>query len=199
MPRLATATRSARRGQILAAAAACFADAGYHATTMADVAAWAGVAKGTPYLYFTSKQALFLALHDAWDCGLSDQVEQAVRALPDARRSSPRQVLRTVAVTVGQYVTAHAETCRVLLEARSRAAYDSPIAAAVSASQARTHQRLEELFAAGIAAGEWPADTDPALRARLFTASLEGLMSHWHLAPGSFSWDAAATALTKGC
>ncbi|MFR0359277.1 TetR/AcrR family transcriptional regulator [Streptomyces sediminimaris] len=198
MPRLTSATRSARRGQILAAAASCFAGTGYHATTMADVAARAGVSKGTPYLYFASKQALFLALHDEWDCGLSDQVEQAIRALPDSRRSSPRQVLRTVAVVVGQYATAHAETCRVLLEAGTLAAYDPQIAAAVRASRARTHRRLEELFAAGVAAGEWPADTDPALQARLFTASLEGLMSHWHLTPGSFSWEAAATALTEG-
>jgi hypothetical protein len=33
------------------------------------------------------------------------------------------------------------------------------------------------------------------LAARLFTAGLYGLMAQWHLAPGSFSWDAAAAAL----
>ena len=32
--------------------------------------------------------------------------------------------------------------------------------------------------------------TDPALTARLFTAGLYGLMTQWHLAPGSFSWAA---------
>jgi hypothetical protein len=46
-----------------------------------------------------------------------------------------------------------------------------------------------------VAAGEWPAGTDPALAARLFTAGLYGLMAQWHLAPGSFSWHAAAAAL----
>jgi hypothetical protein len=44
-------------------------------------------------------------------------------------------------------------------------------------------------------AGEWPAGTDPALAARLFTAGLYGLMARWHLNPGSLSWDAAAAAL----
>ena len=37
---------------------------------MADVAAQAGVSKGTPYLYFASKEALFLALHEEWDLSL---------------------------------------------------------------------------------------------------------------------------------
>jgi hypothetical protein len=46
-----------------------------------------------------------------------------------------------------------------------------------------------------VAAGEWPAGTDPELAARLFTAGLYGLMAQWHLAPGSFSWPAAAAAL----
>jgi hypothetical protein len=36
-------------------------------------------------------------------------------------------------------------------------------------------------------AGEWPAGTDPELRARLITATLHGMMAQWHLAPGSFS------------
>ena len=74
----------------------------------------------------------------------------------------------------------------------------SAIAAAVRAVDARTHERLENLIAAGIAAREWPEGTDPALAARLFTAGLYGLMAQWHLAPGSFSWDAAAAGLA-GC
>ena len=55
--------------------------------------------------------------------------------------------------------------------------------------------QLTGLFQAGIAAGQWPAGTDPALRARLFTAGLYGLMSQWHTAPGSFCLDAAMAAL----
>ena len=69
VPKIAEAARAARRDQIIAAALTCFARAGYHATTMADVAAQAGVSKGTPYLYFESKEALFIALHEEWDCG----------------------------------------------------------------------------------------------------------------------------------
>jgi AcrR family transcriptional regulator len=196
MPRLAEETRSARRDQIIAAAVACFARTGYHATTMADVAARAGVATGTPYLYFESKEALFIALHDEWDCGLAGRAGAAVAALDGPARSSPRRVLRTVAQAVGAHVTENPETCRVLMEAHTLAAYYTAIAAAVRASDDRTHQQLRELFADGVTAGEWPAGTDPDLVARMFTAGLHGLMAQWHLAPGCFSWDAAAAALT---
>lgn len=198
MPKIAEAARTARRDQIIAAALACFARAGYHATTMADVAAQAGVSKGTPYLYFDSKEALFIALHEQWDCGLADRVNAAIAALPAAGRRSPRRVLRTVAGAVVSHVRQQAQTCRVLMEARALAAHEPAIAAAVQATDARTHEQLENLIAAGARAGEWPADTDPALAARLFTASLYGLMAQWHLAPGSFSWDAAADVLA-GC
>jgi TetR/AcrR family transcriptional regulator, repressor for uid operon len=195
MPKIAEAARAARRDQIIAAGLACFARSGYHATTMADVAAHAGVSKGTPYLYFDSKQALFLALHEQWDCGAGERVDAAIAALPDGQRQSPRAVLGAVAAAIAAHVQAESETCRVLMEARALAAHEPVIAAAVRAADQQMHRQLEGLFAAGVAAGEWPAGTDPGLAARLFTAGLYGLMAQWHLAPGSFSWPQAAAAL----
>jgi AcrR family transcriptional regulator len=198
MPKIAEQTRAARRDQIVAAALACFARTGYYATTMADVAAQAGVSKGTPYLYFDSKEALFIALREEWDCGLADRVNAAIAALPETGRRSPRRILHAVAGAVAGHVLAETETCRVLMESRALAAHEPAIAAAVRAADERTHEQLEGLFAAGVQAREWPAGTDPALAARLFTAGLYGLMAQWHLAPGSFSWDAAAAALAYG-
>ena len=126
------------------------------------------------------------------------RVNAAIAALPEAGRRSPRRVLHAVAAAVAGHVLAEAETCRVLMEARALAAHEPVIATAVRAADMRTHEQLEGLFAAGVAAGEWPACTDPALAARLFTAGLYGLMAQWHLAPGSFSWQAAAAALADG-
>ncbi len=195
MPRIAEAARAARRDQIIAAGLACFARTGYYSTTMADVAAQAGVSKGTPYLYFESKAALFLALHEEWNCGVGERVDGAIAALSEADRRSPLRILHAIAAAVATHVVAETRTCRVLMEARALAAYEPVIAAAVRDSDARTHRQLEDLISAGIAAREWPAKTDAALAARLFTASLYGLMAQWHLAPGSFSWEAAAAAL----
>jgi len=199
VPKIAEDTRAARRDQIIAAALACFARAGYHATTMADVAAQAGVSKGTPYLYFRSKEALFLALYEEWNCGLDERLTAVVAGMPGAARSSPRRTLRAVAAAIAAHVTENAETCRVLMEARALAAHEPILAEAVLAADHQTHRRLEELIAAGVRAGEWPAGTDPGLQARLFAATMYGLMAQWHLAPGSFSWhDAAAAAAGAG-
>lgn len=53
---------AARREAILDAALTVFAEHGYEAARLDDMAARAGVAKGTLYLYFKDKEALFEAL-----------------------------------------------------------------------------------------------------------------------------------------
>ncbi|NCO36911.1 MAG: TetR/AcrR family transcriptional regulator [Armatimonadetes bacterium] len=47
-----------RREEIMRAAMQCFADKGYHHTTVGDIAQAAGIAHGTLYLYFEGKKAL---------------------------------------------------------------------------------------------------------------------------------------------
>lgn len=54
--------KEARPGELLAAALALFVERGYAATRLDDVAARAGVSKGTLYLYYASKEALFKAV-----------------------------------------------------------------------------------------------------------------------------------------
>jgi TetR/AcrR family transcriptional regulator, transcriptional repressor of aconitase len=197
MPRIAEQTRLARREQIAAAALACFGKTGYHATTMADVAAQAGVSKGTPYLYFPSKEALFISLLEEWDCGVATRVDRAVSDLGQAGQGSPRSVLRAVAAALAAHAAENPLACRVLMEGWTLAATEPAIAATVLADQDRSIGQLGGLIAAGVAAGQWPPDTDPALAARLFTAGLYGLMAQWHLAPGSFSLPDAAIALAE--
>src|SRR5215469_12477758 len=54
--------KEARPTEILSAALASFAERGFAATRLDDVAARAGVTKGTLYLYFRSKEDLFKAV-----------------------------------------------------------------------------------------------------------------------------------------
>ncbi len=51
-----------RREEIMDAAVEIFACKGYYNTKIADIVEAVGIAKGTFYLYFKSKKALFLAL-----------------------------------------------------------------------------------------------------------------------------------------
>jgi AcrR family transcriptional regulator len=54
--------KDARPAEIVAAALQLFADRGFAATRLEDVATVAGVSKGTVYLYFESKEQLFEAV-----------------------------------------------------------------------------------------------------------------------------------------
>ena len=116
--------------------------------------------------------------------------------MPADKRRSPRRVLRTLIAAVGAHVTEDPRTCRVLMEARTLAAYQPAIAAAVQDSETQAREQLASLIQVGITVGEWPDGTDPVLQARLITGALHGMMAQWHLALGSFSWDTVAGALS---
>jgi AcrR family transcriptional regulator len=55
--------KAARREEILNAARRVFAERGFRGTTIADIADAAGIALGTIYLYFPSKEDVFAALN----------------------------------------------------------------------------------------------------------------------------------------
>ncbi|MFO0750555.1 MAG: TetR/AcrR family transcriptional regulator [Myxococcota bacterium] len=61
-----TAAPAERRDDILAAALECFVTAGFHGTAVPEVAKRAGVATGTIYHHFASKEALVNALYRKW-------------------------------------------------------------------------------------------------------------------------------------
>lgn len=68
-----------RRRQLLDVALETFAERGYHATSMNDVAEAAGVTKPVLYQHFASKEALHRELVEAVGAGLQHAVMDAVR------------------------------------------------------------------------------------------------------------------------
>jgi AcrR family transcriptional regulator len=70
--------KSQRRDQIMAAAKEVFARKGFHATTIADIAKRAGLAYGSVYWYFDSKDELFHALMAAEESALRVHVSAAL-------------------------------------------------------------------------------------------------------------------------
>ncbi|RKG67942.1 TetR/AcrR family transcriptional regulator [Corallococcus sp. CA054B] len=73
--------KEARRRELLDAARALFEATSFAEVKMADVAARTGLAKGTVFLYFPTKEALFLALLDdllaAWFAKLNGRLAEA--------------------------------------------------------------------------------------------------------------------------
>ena len=68
-----------RRSEIIAAALKVFAKKGFHNTRAEDVAAQARIAKGTLYLYFKSKEAIYESALQHAITGLNALVEQQLR------------------------------------------------------------------------------------------------------------------------
>lgn len=70
-----------RRREILEAATRLFREGGFETTTVQAVAAAAGVAAGTVYLYFPSKEAILTALREDFEEGLLDRFAEISEAV----------------------------------------------------------------------------------------------------------------------
>jgi AcrR family transcriptional regulator len=73
-----------RRDELLDAAQRCFTRAGLARTSVADIAAEAGVAKGSVYTYFETKDELVSALKDRFFDRMLRRVSEVTAAMPDA-------------------------------------------------------------------------------------------------------------------
>ncbi|MGB8389728.1 TetR/AcrR family transcriptional regulator [Mycobacterium sp.] len=85
--------KSKRRDEILSAAKEVFARKGFHATTIADIAKQAGLAYGSVYWYFDSKDELFHALMAVEENALRNHLAAALAVL-DQRDDGQQPPLR---------------------------------------------------------------------------------------------------------
>jgi len=93
--------REKTRGAVLEAAQEAFSRVGFAATTVDDIAAAAGVAKGGVYHHFASKEALFEAVFD--------QVSRALVRRVVGRSVGAKDVLAGIVVGSREYFAACAE------------------------------------------------------------------------------------------
>lgn len=84
--------KEARPQELTAAALSLFVERGFAATKLDDIAARAGVSKGTLYLYFDSKEALFTAVIRE---GIVPALDQAA-ALYERYGNDPERLLREI-------------------------------------------------------------------------------------------------------
>jgi len=94
--------KSARPEEILTAALEVFADRGFAATKLEDVARRAGVTKGTIYLYFENKEALFKALIRQTIVPVIAQGEELARSFTGSARDLFERLVREYWRLVGE-------------------------------------------------------------------------------------------------
>jgi AcrR family transcriptional regulator len=104
--------RRERREKVLLAATKVFSDKGYHASSIADILEAAGIARGTFYLYFESKRAIFDELLDSLLAHLTEKVRK-VDVTPGAL--APRAQLAAIVRHVMATLVDNRELTRILL------------------------------------------------------------------------------------
>ena len=153
MSQLSPARRAAteqRRCSILKAARVVFARQGYANTVVDDIAAQAGIAKGTLYLYFPSKEQIYLA-------ALLEQARQL-----DAESRAAMNAAATWREKLGAYLNvrmqffeAHQDFLRIYMtEFRGMCMQGKPLAIEFVHLIQAGEALLAQMFAAAAARGE---------------------------------------------
>jgi AcrR family transcriptional regulator len=140
---------ASQRGRLLEAMAACVAEQGYAATTVADVIARAGVSRKTFYEHFADKHACFLA---AWESGFEFMLGLVVQAVEEA--DGWEEQLRSGARVYLEVLAARPTFARSFLIEVLGAGEDA------LARRASLHRRFADVIAAGYRAAR---AEDPSL------------------------------------
>jgi AcrR family transcriptional regulator len=93
--------KDARPGEIIDVALSCFLETGYEATRLEDVARRAGVAKGTVYLYFETKEQLFRAVVQQVTATNVRQLSETIRQFDRSFAEFVPLFLSQVATSIG--------------------------------------------------------------------------------------------------
>jgi AcrR family transcriptional regulator len=105
--------RLARRREILDCAKEVFAGLGFHNASINEIITRAGIARGTFYLYFSGKQAVFESILDE---ALSELRSRITRINVGPEAAPPQEQLRHNLVRVMDYVLSDRNLTRILLD-----------------------------------------------------------------------------------
>lgn len=174
-----------RRDELLDAATRLFAERGYHGTTIEDVVATAGVAKGTVYWYYRSKKALFLAVLERIAGAFRDEL---ARRLTDV--SSPLERLQIAVDGVARLAGKRPDLYRLYFQQVFDA--DDVFVAERAKISERIRAELAGVLDEAIRRKEIPKQ-DPQLLSRMIIGAVEAATGH---GAETISADALASTLT---
>src|SRR5215470_7712839 len=180
----APATRIAdKREAILRAAIKIFAHKGFFNSKVADVAAEAGIADGTVYLYFKSKDEI---LHSIFDRAMGVFIAEGRRELAELEK--PEDKLRRIAeLHLGRLGSDRDLAVVFQVELRGSVKFMQEFSAAGFADYLDIiRQTIEE----GRVSGVFRKDINPVIAAKILYGSLDEMDTNWilskkiyHLAP----------------
>lgn len=159
--------KAERPGEIIDAALELFVAKGFTATRLEEVAKLAGVSKGTLYLYFENKEALFKAVVETLVVPEIDRTEQQIQAFDGSVSALVSQLVTQWWESVGE-----SQLCGLPKLIIAEAGNFPELAKFyVEHVIGRVRRVIAQLISRGIEAGEFKP-CDPAYAARLLLAPL---------------------------
>lgn len=183
--------RTQRRGELLQAAQRVFTRKGFHAANVSDVAIEAKVSQGTVYHYFDSKEALLMAVFEAWETeNLRQDIENSL-----ASELTASKRLEWVANAAGKRLSTATELLGTQVEFWSHIPRHQVIRDGFRRMFARMATEVAKVIQAGIDSGEFRA-VDATTLARLLIATYDGLVLQWLTDKKHVHWQACTETLT---
>lgn len=190
-PRPATkaAQREASTEALLAAALALFVSRGYQHTSVEQIAARAGLTKGSVYFYFRSKSALLMALLDRVEDVVADAMQTrvsgagAASATGAAGGGGADARGKLVAFLHGQAMLGVEKWEHVLLLILMSLEYHGrgdEIEARLKAIYTRLYDTVEGIIGLGKSNGEFRADVATREQAAIVIAAHDGTFLEWY-------------------
>lgn len=163
-----------KRDRILAAAVKVFARNGFYATRVSEVAKAAGVADGTIYLYFKSKEELLLSLFEDRVNKLLSFMREELPKKPDAPAKLRAVIDMQLGLLEGERDLAEVITVILRQSTRLMKEYAAPHFNAYL-------DAIAKIVADGQAAGTFRKDVSPHIAARAIFGALDGITLTWAL------------------
>jgi AcrR family transcriptional regulator len=169
MPRVSAEHLAARRQQILDAARRCFIRDGFHATSMQDVIAEAGLSVGAVYRYFPSKTDLIVGVAEQLATGITTPLTEIAH-----RRDLPLVDVLTQAATLVDANSGPDGALRIAVQVWSEAQRDPALAALGARMYGNVAALYTEMAKHAQDRGDLPGDCDPALVGPALAAQMLG-------------------------
>ena len=172
--------RGDKRAALLRAAIDTFAARGYFNAQVADVARAAGLAAGTVYLYFHSKEDLLISIFERTMTEAITEVRRAIDTLDRAEA----QLRRIAALHLGRLGRDRSLAIVFQVELRQSTKFMERF----STTGLREYLGIiRDVIAAGQASGEFRKDLNPTFAAKLLFGMLDEMATNWVLSKRKYS------------
>ena len=170
----AAIVREQRRRAIFEAALHVFARKGYHGTSISDVVAEAGVARGTFYQYFDSKNAIFHELVEE----LLREIRSVISGVDPSPDAPPvREQLELLVTRILRTIGQNRELCTIIF--KEAVGIDATVDAKLSDFYAELRTYIQASLTLGQALGFVRPDVDTELAAWCVLGSIREIVARF--------------------